>query len=769
MTNTMLPKRLLCAAIISTLSSAMALADQPEITTPRLFLEEMLVTAQKRDESRTDVPISVSAFSGQYLEDIGATDFEVLADYIPGVEIQEQSAVNSSFAIRGITSDNASPTAHPRVSVFQNGVDISDVRGANPALYDLASVEVLKGPQGTLFGRGAEIGAVHLIQRQAQADTSAQLEVTAGSDQLRSYQGHINGELTSTFAARLAFYQRQRDGFVGQDDGRHLGGDDTKAFRLSSVWRPAEKSEITLTINRQRDRAEPTPFTSFYFQEALSYDSTNLSQQPLTVNRDIDDVTLRIEQDLNEYWSLTAITGWREYETQEWFDADGFELPVLAYDAAQEHEQLSQELRFNFNSGSWQGFVGVNYYEEQDSERLEGFFHEGYVVLLPKVQAFLLNPQGAFDPAQLAVDPPVFAPFAPLADFSGIPLNPQMQERQFTRTDNQMWDVFADATYELADDWRITAGLRYSREQLWSELFTPEMPSPAGLSLSPATCADGLFMQPRCENGEVIRRLQQSKTTSGVSGRLVVEHDLTSDWLVYGSYARGRRPDVLGFTPASNVNNLRDEQVDSLEFGLKRRWTNGATWESAVYYHDYQHFATEVNGDTPILSVNDNGSATARGIESAVQLPVGDAWSVFANVAYNDARIDDKPNFENAGNRFRLSPLWSGALGVSWNQSLGNSLDSKATLTYRAQSEVFFEDDNNSNLGRNRQESYGLLNAQWVVSQANGPWQLRVGLHNALDEQYITDAGNTGGLFGLSTYVPGTARQWQVGVRFRYD
>ncbi|MEZ5464819.1 MAG: TonB-dependent receptor plug domain-containing protein, partial [Lysobacteraceae bacterium] len=171
-------RSLLAIAVATAMSAAPAIAQDANDGDGDLpTLESIVVTAQKREQQAQDVPIAISPVSGEFLDKNGITGFEQLGGYVPGLQTQVQSANTPGFVIRGITSDSGESNQQPRVSVFQDGVSISRSQGAVVELFDMERVEVLRGPQGTLFGRGAEIGAIHLIQNKAVNETSGMARV----------------------------------------------------------------------------------------------------------------------------------------------------------------------------------------------------------------------------------------------------------------------------------------------------------------------------------------------------------------------------------------------------------------------------------------------------------------------------------------------------------------------------------------------------------------------------------------------------------------
>ena len=190
-----------------------------------------MVTAQKREQQVSEVPIAITAYSGDFLNRQGITSLGELAGFVPGLQVQEQSPNNPGYVIRGITSDSGEANVQPRISMFQDGVSISRSRGASVELFDMERVEVLRGPQGTLFGRAAQVGAVHLIQNKARDENSGQFKIGVGSDNQRQASGYYNASIApEALFARFAFFHESRDGSIENAAGGTLNGKDTTAF-----------------------------------------------------------------------------------------------------------------------------------------------------------------------------------------------------------------------------------------------------------------------------------------------------------------------------------------------------------------------------------------------------------------------------------------------------------------------------------------------------------------------------------------------------------
>ncbi|RYG20291.1 MAG: TonB-dependent receptor, partial [Caulobacteraceae bacterium] len=258
--------RLLAAATLTGAMTAGSVAWAQE-QAPVNSVEDVIVTAQLREQKTIDVPFALTAYSGQFLEDLGIQEFEQLSAFVPGFLVQNQSPNNPGFVMRGITSDSGAATSEARVSVFQDGVSISKSRGSYVELFDLERVEIAKGPQSTLYGRGALIGAVNLVQNRARpGETEAYANIEAGNEGYRMVEGALNLPVGETAGLRLATRLKTRDGSVEN----LLGGEDfnaieTRAFRLSGAWTPSDAMRFDVIGNYQKDNASGTSFKSIAY------------------------------------------------------------------------------------------------------------------------------------------------------------------------------------------------------------------------------------------------------------------------------------------------------------------------------------------------------------------------------------------------------------------------------------------------------------------------------------------------------------------------
>ncbi|HEY9237086.1 MAG TPA: TonB-dependent receptor plug domain-containing protein, partial [Phenylobacterium sp.] len=385
-----LTTRLLAAASAFALTGGAALAQDATV-------QEIVVTAQKREQAALDVPMSLTAYSAERLEELGVQDFADVALFTPGFEVQEQSPNNPGFVVRGITSDETSAYSEARVSVFQDGVSISKAQGSYVELFDLERIEVAKGPQSTLFGRGALIGGVNIIQRKADpSGFDGYLRAEGGDYSYALAEGAVNIPLSEAFALRFSGRMRQRDGYVGNA----LGGDDFQsvdswAGRISAHFEPNERLSSDFIVNYQRDEPAGTAFKSGGYSPtdpatgkvlagrgasepaALRAPNNFEGGRELGLERTVWGVTALVDYEINDALSLSSISAVRRFDSEETFDPDGISLNLLTGLNDAVGEQWSQELRLNYDAGGRvRGFVGAGYFHAEDRQRLPLQFDE---------------------------------------------------------------------------------------------------------------------------------------------------------------------------------------------------------------------------------------------------------------------------------------------------------------------------------------------------------------------------------------------------------
>ncbi|MDP7324979.1 MAG: TonB-dependent receptor plug domain-containing protein, partial [Qipengyuania citrea] len=327
------------------MAQEVAAADQPASSTT------IIVTSQKIEQRAQDVPITISAVTGDRIEELGVSDLDELSNYVPGLNIQEQSANNPGIVIRGITSDSGSSQQGPRVTLYYNGVDISRSRGSYQAIYDLERVEVIKGPQATLFGTASAVGAISLVSARPRAGFSGEITGGYGNFDQTLLGGYLNAG-SDVLAGRIAFEWRQRDGYVenlnpGQDE--ELYAQDQFGVRASLRYTPSMDLTIDLIGTYDQQRNGGTPFISGTLPAFAgapggpgnAFEDANLGGYPagaaslgndqLGLDREVYDLNLTAAYEFGDNWTFTTVNGYREFDSAEVFDADGSAAPFLEF------------------------------------------------------------------------------------------------------------------------------------------------------------------------------------------------------------------------------------------------------------------------------------------------------------------------------------------------------------------------------------------------------------------------------------------------------
>lgn len=767
--NSLARKPLASAIVISLLAldtSALAFAqDMPDGTADATRLDKIVVTAQKREQQVQEVPIAISAYSGDFLDRYDITSYEDIGNFVPGLNIQEQSPNNPGIVIRGITSDSGAANVEPRVSVFQDGVSISKSRGSVVQPFDLERIEVLRGPQGTLFGRGAQIGALHLIQNKAVNETSARFTAGAGNFGSTLFTGHVNAPLLDeTLFARVAVYHEQRDGFVDNRAGGDLNGKDTQALRASFHLAVGEQSALDLILNYQQDTPPGTAFRS----GSIATRDGNLDirsrvadlnrGKQLGLDRSVRGVSLLGDFPLTDAWTLSTITGWRDFDSLEEFDADGSQLFALEFAEDAKGRQLSQEIRFNYDAGGQlKAFAGASYFHENGSQAVPFQTDERSFITLPAVGLGIppLLPDGS---------PNTLVDRLPLAPGLVIPLKPFHQERSTNFGKTTAYEIFADGTWSVSERFDVTVGARASFEDVRAGYNGQFFGVPSFLGLF------GLGGSPNPGNPQNILFaptdgvLSRSENFESVVGRAVAAYRFTDDMNGYLSIARGRRPNVVNIDAFSS-DVIDAEIVWSYEGGVKGALVEGRLlYDIAVYYYDYSNFQTSVRDDDTQRFVPANGgNANAKGAEASLLWQASDNVQAFMNYGYVDAQFnqrDDDGNVQElAGNRFRLTARHSASAGVDLSADLGDGMQWYLRPSWNVRSHVFFEDTNFAGI---EQGGYALYNLSAGIRFDDGRWDLRGNVSNLSNKRFLVDAGNTGELFGTPTFILGSPRFYGV-------
>ncbi len=778
----MIRKSVLMSAVALGAVSGPALAGTSEtVDTQGQPIEVIRVTTQFREQSLAEVPINVTAFDAELIDRLDIRNLEDMAAFTPGLVVQEQSPNNTGYSLRGVTTDSGDTYAESRVAIFQDGISITRSRGSYVELFDIERLEVAKGPQPTLFGRGALIGGINIIQRKAEDSSSAQLYGATGNYGQTEVGGHINSGIAEGVGLRFAGVHRSRDGHIENLLGGSLQGRDVTALRGVFSARLQDGLSLDVIANWQRDNGPGTSFksgiiappggdTSPYTPAALFTFPDFEDDQGLGLNRTVWGVTALAEYRINDALTLNSITGYREFDSVEVFDPIGAGLGFVNIAEDARGRQSSQEFRLSYDTGGAVSAVGgVTWFYESGTQRIPLVVSEGVA------QAFFVS-TGAFgNPALVAaaLGLPVSAitdlanPFGfSIAALSGgmgfVPLGLYAEEAANSgRT--QSFDVFGEVTLRATERLNFTAGVRYTDEDKRTSGYGNNAAGPNRVTFAP------FLILPGTPGGA---RVSAEESFDDFTWRLVAAYEVSDRLNTWASFARGRRPDVLALdTGAPGFFSVAPaETVDSWEAGAFLTLDRG-TVSGSVFYSEYENFQSSVfDPFTGQFGPSNAGEATQYGLELQGNYALTDRLQAFATYAYNMATFNDSSNGQPqqfGGNRFRYAPEHAVSVGVR-AELFSNDMGTLSFLpAYSWQSHIYFDNDNQEFDGV-RQDSYGLLRARLRFDAANERWFGEVFGSNLTDEKYLIDAGNTGAAFGLPTFIAGAPRLYGVrlGVNF---
>lgn len=791
-------------------------------------LGEVIVTTQKKKQSSLEIPVAVSAVTGSVMEKLNLHQLDDVAQFTPGVQIQLQSPNNPGYVIRGVTSDDGEAYSQPRVSVFMDGVSTSRSRASAVELFDLERMEVAKGPQGTLFGRGAEIGGISIIRHKPVDNLSGELSMNYGSYNQRQVSGFINTPIIKgKLANRFAFDYDARDGFIKNEAGGRLNGKNALAFRNSTQWWTNDDTSIRLVLDYQHDDYPGTSFHSInpMYGNSDPNSPANLEAgKKLGIKRNVGGALLNIDHNINHRWSFNSITGFRAFNSKERFDADGTYLPLLLCQEKGKGTQFSQEFRFNYDDKNrFSGFVGASYFYENSSQDINAkanlqYLYPAFIqksvkaslssqidnvkgllaqmlpdAYQPMVDAALAKLMSKWFPKNPTVDangklipqtatPDIYGDLktalgavgmdldqvlagmgdngrtiqATLQGISAKPLDTAYTEQGKNYGTNQAVELYADGTLKLTKNLNFTLGVRGTYENQETGYSSSTVPSMFGAVLYHPT-----------ENGAKV--MAKDSYWSWV-GRAALNYMIGRN-NIYASVSRGRRPGVLYFNnDPKDFETLKPEIIYSYEAGVKGSLLQGRlNYDLCAYYYDWYNYQTSVfNATTSKYEYDDAGRAHSLGIEASISYSPCHYLNLFGNWSYIEGKFNNKDDNGNkqrfAGNRFRLTPKNSFAVGFDLNVPTGKKASIYFRPTYSWKSKVFFEESNEPEL---TQGAFGLLNFTAGYRMQPGKVYYEIGAFgkNVLDEKYVVDAGNSGRQIGFPTYVGGTRSV--VGVMFK--
>ncbi|MEG8050776.1 TonB-dependent receptor [Sphingomonas aurantiaca] len=757
--------------------------------------DDIIVTAQKREQRIADVPVTVTALTGARMAAIGVSELDEVAAFIPGLQVQEQSANNPGFVIRGITSDNGSSQQGARVTLYYNGIDISRSRGAWQDLYDLERIEVVKGPQATLFGTAAAVGAVSFISNKPQPGFSGALDASYGNFDRTQVSGFLNAG-NDILSGRLAFAYKYRKGYVrniagdanvpnqnqGGVDQDDLNGQDQRGVRGSLRFTPSDSITADLVLTYDGQRNPGTAFksrahaptggqTGDYGYAELSgspYSEAALGARKLGLDRNVYDANLTITADLSPGITFTTVNGYRRFDALEIFDADGGPAAYLEFAEDAKGDQWSHESRFAFEGPKYRASVGWNAFFENGFQRVPFAAEEGTYLACSVAAAYApirtaLNgagiPTGTGCVAANGTIPATRA----TAVLTGGRATSIPYTSEFTNYgNNDAYSVFADATYIPVPALELTAGARILIEDRQSGYSSIQ---PNSVILASLGIRTSLLGTANTNGNKFVAKRSFTAILPRFNALLKVNDDVN----LYATVSKGRRSPVVqlsaqttAFGVGPNLSIIDPENVWNYEGGIKGR-AGPFSGAASVFYQTYDSF--QVTTQTVPAVTLSAGSAKNVGVELEGNLKLAPVLSLFGTFSYIDSKISDTDTNGNyGGSRFRLQPKFTASAGALLRVPVGGAtVYATPTVTYK--SKVFFEIPNSEAIS---QRGFTLFNLRAGLEFAAGKYSVGGFVRNATNKRYLIDAGNTGGSFGIPTYIAGEPRFYgvELGAKF---
>ena len=732
-------------------------------------LQGVVVTAQKREQQIQDVPISISAISGKTISDLSIQNLDDFSNQVPGLNVRVQSNQRPSFVIRGLTSDEVSPGAQPRVSLFFNNAPITQASGGVLELYDMERIEVLKGPQGTLFGRGAQIGAIHFLTKMPTNNFGGYISSGFGSYAQTNINAAVNVPIIKNkLNTRIAAVYHAQDGYVKNTFGGTLNGKDTKGVRFSARYLPSAKTKIDFVLNYQKDAAPGVAFISKLYPntngvtDVFAYEASLDKGEDLKADKEVLNSVLNITHYFNENFYLSSVSSYQTNDSYERWDGDGSAAAAIDMAGTIDAKQFSQEVRLNYSIGDqFKGFSGVSYLNEEVGQTYWFSPNETHMAHLFFDPSYMIMPDGQpYGLTALPLDPRL----GPLA---GMPLAVNHQEENINRAKNTATEIFTDGSWDITPKFRLSGGIRivFDRSEVSSEALMVGG-SPSTLGFLTGNYPNLFFMPSEYKS--------TTENFSGFTGRLVASYKLNEHSNLFASYAKGRRPNVIQYQANGSSEVMDAEIVNSFDLGFKTMINNKFLMDVTAFYYNYNNFQTNAwiadpsTGDFAYL-IKDAGKASSFGLETSFQYSINKNFKLFGNYAYISATYDkedeDGNALEYAENSFRLTPEHSLNLSAKYQTNLTSNIQLFVSPSISYKSHYFFEDANTEGIEQN---AYSLINLSAGVHLSDPSLTITLFFNNLLNEEYLLGAGNTGSLFGIPTFIPAIPRTFGLKVLWAF-
>jgi iron complex outermembrane receptor protein len=721
-------------------SAASAAAYAQDVPAEDTNVDEVVITARRREENLKDVPVAVSAVGEAALERAGGTDLTIIQQVTPNATVQVARGSNSTLIsfIRGVGQQDPLWGFEPGVGLYMDDVYVARPQAAVLDVFDIERIEVLRGPQGTLYGRNTIGGAIKYVTKRLSNEPELSLKGAYGSYNQVDVLAQGSVPIGDTFAIGGAVARYTRDGF-GENltTGAEHYNKDVTAARVSAEWRPSEDLFFRIAGDWVQDDSNPrhgyretqaldvlgnpipggAPLSDVYDTKSGAGDSNDVRARGLS---------LTAQWNINDQLTFKSITAYRDGDTDTVIDFDGLPAAILDIPAYYADDQFSQEFQLTYTGDRVQGVAGIYYFDG--------------------------HAEGAFDT---------------ILSQAGIVIGTAGQ------VDTKSFAAFADVSIDVTDRFKVSLGGRWTRDEKEGTVFRANY---LGATKSPVL--GGTPRAPLLVRSDYTN----DKAFEQFTPRVSLSFDLTEDLTTYISYSQGfksggfdMRGDVV-LTPAT-VNGYEPETVDGYEIGLKGSFYDGGiTFATALFKSEYkdQQVTTQVPAGASIASFVDNvGSSDMWGWEFEGRFRFSDNLSAGVALGYIEAEFNEFERFYPAGSinpltgavvpvggvtlniaklaKFQNTPPWTMNFNATYtvDDVAGGTLAITPLASYRDSFSMF-----EFAAPALDEESYWLYDLSAVWTAPGGNWKVSLIGKNITDERYRVGGYNfpqsAGVLFGNS-------------------
>lgn len=708
-------------------------------------LEEIIVTAQKRSQSLQDVGISIAAFTGNDINRLGLNNIEKLAAAIPNLQSLDAAAGLPSFRIRGIGLNEFQAAFDSPVGVHLDEIFLSKPMLASMGFFDIDRVEVLKGPQGTVFGRNTTGGAVNYYSNKPTEEFTGGIRASYGRYERFETEAHISGSLSENLTGRLALqvFDYGADGpYKNLFDNRELGELEQQQLRGVLQWR-GDRTEILASLEFGSKEGDLTPYDNlFQATPGGPPDVTAVIRNPISryrVNQDYHPTTdsessgagLRIEHEFN-FGTLTSLTGYKTFERDNREDSDNTPIVSTNIDWYSDIDQFTQELRVVGDKGAWNYLIGI-YYEADELTTVE-------TLDVTDLNNLLGGALGFF---QLGSDHVV---------------------------DTTSFAVFTSHEFQLTEQLYLTLAGRFTEEknEIDGQSFLTTFSAPTNGNGNRIAPADRL----------VLVDADTDRSDNDVNYKIGLNFHPTENIMIYGSLSTGFRSGGYDLAFGSpSLETFEPEETTAWEVGVKTTLFDGSVrFNSALFFTEIEDYQSNVNLAGELVPRRRNiGTLETRGLEMELQWQPDEFWRIQLSGAYSDAEIS-KVSRDATGVPFAVdgtplkgnqpvnTPELSFGAILAYNHPISSNIGIEVLTNYSWNDERYLEIQNAAD---HLVDSYHTLDASLSFAALDDKWRVSLWGKNLTDEDYLRYINDVPG-FGLFLTINAEPATYGISAEYNF-